>query len=191
MHYITKREIRHISLALITSAHPAAMLSTTRLPIRLATSSRPMAARKVPMIAGTQKRFLFEGWGVPQPPGNIVGTVNDPVKTPPPSPVHGSYHWTFERIITLGLVPLAVLPLATGELTPVFDAVLGGLIVVHSNMGMESVITDYFPKRKFPKGHGVLKGLLYTGSVATLYGVYKLETEGDGIVGSVKKIWTA
>lgn len=150
-----------------------------------------MVARALPAFPSSQKRFLFEGWGVPQPPGNIVGTVNDPVKIPPPSHIHGSYHWTFERIATVGMLPLVVIPMVTGELSPVLDAVLGSLLVVHSTTGMQSVVTDYFPKRKFPKGNKVLMGLLYTGSAAALYGVYQLETEGEGIVGSVKKVWSA
>ncbi|SRR6266480_2447390 len=41
-------------------------------------------------------------------PQKIEGTVNDPQPVPDPSPMHGSYHWTFERYVAHML--LATLP---------------------------------------------------------------------------------
>lgn len=161
------------------------LTSTLRSSVRVGLRQSP---RFTPLIA---RRGILEGWGVPQPPGNIVGTVNEAVPTPPPSHLHGSYHWDFERLIAISIVPLTVLPLATGHLTPTLDALLGGLLVAHCHVGFSSCITDYIPKRKFPRGHGVFMAILYLASGASLYGVYKLETEEEGLVGAVSKIWNA
>lgn len=165
------------------------MLAVSRLALR--NSSRPMLRSAVASPVFIARRGLFEGYGVPQPPGNIVGTVNDAVPTPAPDAVHGSYHWTFERMVAVGLVPLTVLPVATGTLSPALDALFGGLLIAHCITGFQSCITDYIPTRKFPRGHKVCNWLLYIGSAGALYGVYKIETEEEGITGAVKKIWNA
>lgn len=145
----------------------------------------------MPLATHVPRRTLFDSWGVPQPPGNIVGTVNDPVKLPKPDAFHGSYHWSFERLIATSLVPLVVMPLSTGHLSPVLDAVLGGLLVTHCFIGLQSCIIDYIPKRKFPKGHKVSMGLALIGSGVAFWGVYELETKEEGLCGAAAKIWHA
>src|SRR5271154_3225519 len=72
----------------------------------------------------------------------IEGTVNDPVKIPEAHKSHGSYHWTFERALSVALVPLIVTPFVTGSSTPVLDALIGTSVVVHSHIGFDAVITD-------------------------------------------------
>ena len=165
------------------------MMSVSRLALRA--STRPVLGAALARPVAVPRRGLFEGYGVPQPPGNIVGTVNDAVPVPPSDAVHGSYHWTFERIIAVGLVPLTILPAATGTLSPALDALFGGLLVAHCVSGFQSCITDYIPGRKFPRGHKVANLMLYIGSAGALYGIYKLETEEEGITGAVGKIWNA
>jgi succinate dehydrogenase (ubiquinone) membrane anchor subunit len=135
---------------------------------------------------------LFRPIGsVARPPGGIVGTVNDPTPTPPVNKAHGSYHWSFERIVAASVVPLAVLPFANGALTPVLDATLGSLLVVHSHMGLESCILDYIPKRVYGKLHNVAIYALYGGSVLALIGLYEFETNDIGITETIKKVWNA
>ncbi|KAK9469829.1 CybS-domain-containing protein [Lipomyces arxii] len=129
---------------------------------------------------------------IAQPPGGIVGTVNDAVKVPPPDKVHGSYHWTFERLISIGLVPLVIAPFTTGTaLSPVLDAVFSTATLLHCYIGFQSCIIDYIPKREFGKVHDFCMWLLLGGSVVTGYGFYKLETEDVGLTGTIIKAWTA
>ena len=66
-----------------------------------------------------------------------IGTVNDPVEFPPPSRVHGSYHWAFERILSAGLVPLTVASFVTsGTNYPILDGLLGVSLIMHSHIGV-------------------------------------------------------
>lgn len=39
-------------------------------------------------------------------PAVLKGTVNDATTFPPPSKSHGSYHWTFERLLSASLIPV-------------------------------------------------------------------------------------
>ncbi|KAF8446928.1 CybS-domain-containing protein, partial [Terfezia claveryi] len=62
-----------------------------------------------------------------------------PQHLPDANPVHGSYHWSFERIVSATLIPL------TGSLHPITDAVLAATVVIHSHIGFQVCIIDYFP----------------------------------------------
>lgn len=117
---------------------------------------------------------------IPQPPGNIIGTVNDAYVPPKPNSFTGSKHWTFERLVTIGMVPLVVTPFVTGGLSAPLDATLGALILYHSYAGFESCIIDYIPLREFGVWHKAAMGLLAFGSVVAAYGIYVLETSYDG-----------
>jgi succinate dehydrogenase (ubiquinone) membrane anchor subunit len=65
------------------------------------------------------------------------GTVNDPTTFPPSSRSHGSYHWTFERLLSAGLVPLTAAAFVTsGSPTPLLDGLLGISLIVHSHIGV-------------------------------------------------------
>ena len=72
---------------------------------------------------------------LPAGPQVLEGTANDPAPIPKPSPTHGSYHWTFERALSLGLVPLTIAPFAYGSLNPVMDSVLVAALLLHSHVG--------------------------------------------------------
>jgi succinate dehydrogenase (ubiquinone) membrane anchor subunit len=74
---------------------------------------------------------------LPAGPQIIKGGVNDPAPIPKANPLHGSYHWTFERIIGLGLVPLTIAPFATGSLNPTLDAVFIFGLIIHSHFGFQ------------------------------------------------------
>lgn len=125
-----------------------------------------------------------------EPPGGIVGTVNEAVKLPEPNKVHGSYHWSFERIVAASIVPLTILPFAN-TMTPVLDAVFGSLLIVHSHIGLESCIVDYIPKRKFKKLHRASIYALWGGSALALYGLYEFETNDVGITETIRKVWNS
>ncbi|KAI2638399.1 mitochondrial succinate dehydrogenase cytochrome b560 subunit D [Xylaria nigripes] len=128
---------------------------------------------------------------LPPGPQVIKGTVNDAVPVPDPAPTHGSYHWTFERVVAAGLVPLTVAPFAAGSLNPALDAILCALLLVHSHSGMQSIIIDYVPKRKYP---GAYKGSIWLLNIATILagiGLYEFETNDVGVTEAVKRVWRA
>ncbi|KAI0975162.1 mitochondrial succinate dehydrogenase cytochrome b560 subunit D [Xylaria arbuscula] len=128
---------------------------------------------------------------LPPGPQVIKGTVNDAAPVPDPAPTHGSYHWTFERFVAAGLIPLTVAPFAGASLNPALDAVLVALLLVHSHTGLQSIIIDYVPKRKYP---GAYKGSLILLNVATVLagiGLYEFETNDVGLTETVKRVWRA
>ena len=76
---------------------------------------------------------------LPPLPQKVEGGVNTAVPVPNPDYTHGSYHWSFERLISAGLIPLTVAPFAAGSLHPVSDSILCALLVLHSHIGFECV----------------------------------------------------
>lgn len=127
---------------------------------------------------------------IPQPPGYIVGTVNDAYVPPPPHKLEGSLHWTSERIVAIGLVPLTVAPFLSGTLTLV-DSTLGAFLLYHCFTGFQSCITDYIPKRVYGAYHNYAMYLLTLGTGVAGYGLYEIETKEDGLSGIISKLWKA
>ncbi|KAL4941368.1 hypothetical protein BDV06DRAFT_212721 [Aspergillus oleicola] len=158
-------------------------LSAFRTP--LATRNAAGVSQVVAFHASAKKQIL------PPLPQTIQGTMNDPAPIPTPHPSHGSYHWTFERIVAVGLVPLTIAPFAAGSLSPVMDAVLCSLIVVHSHVGFQASIIDYFPSRRVPKTATLLNWLLRAFTLTTAVGLYELETNDVGLTETVKRVWKA
>lgn len=125
----------------------------------------------------------------PDPPGNIIGTVNDAYVPPAGDISKGSFHWAYERIVVLGMTPLIVFPFIAGVDYPIIDAALGSLVLLHSRYGLQSCIIDYIPKRKYGTWHKLAMLLLNVGSFVSLYGVYVIETEHNGLSDLIYKIW--
>jgi succinate dehydrogenase (ubiquinone) membrane anchor subunit len=117
--------------------------------------------------------------------------VNDPVPVPKPSAAHGSYHWTTERLLAAGLVPLTIAPFAAGSLNPTLDAVLCGAILLHSHLGFQQVVIDYIPPKAWPN----LRRFFWWGlNLATLtvgVGLYEFETNDVGVTEAIKRVWKA
>lgn len=127
---------------------------------------------------------------IPQPPGHIIGTVNEAYVPPPPSKMQGSLHWTFERAVVLGMTPLIVAPLVTG--TSPLDSAMAGLLLYHCYAGFQSCIIDYIPKRVYGSLHSLTMLVLTFGSFIAAYGIYRIENEEkDGVFGVLKKLWVA
>ncbi|RKF72568.1 Succinate dehydrogenase cytochrome b small subunit, mitochondrial [Golovinomyces cichoracearum] len=116
---------------------------------------------------------------------------NDPAPIPSPEPSHGSYHWTFERLISAGLIPLTIAPFAAGSLHPTMDAILCGAILIHSHIGFEAVIIDYLPRNRVPKTRLFFWWMLRAATVAVGVGLYEFETNDVGVTEAISRIWKA
>ncbi|KAI4622633.1 uncharacterized protein J4E87_006200 [Alternaria ethzedia] len=128
---------------------------------------------------------------LPPLPQKIIGTTNDPVPVPDPDYAHGSYHWSFERIVSAGLIPLTIAPFAAGSLNPLSDSILCALLVVHSHIGFESCIIDYFPTKRVPLVRKSAMWALRAGTVALGLALYSFETNDVGITEAVARLWHA
>ncbi|ODV61931.1 CybS family protein [Ascoidea rubescens DSM 1968] len=133
-----------------------------------------------------QKTFIPT---IPQPPGYIVGTVNDAYIPPPADPFEGSRHWTIERLLGIGLVPLTIAPFATGSLSPIADSILSIILLVHCHAGFTSCIIDYIPRRVYGKLHYTALRLLSLGSLVSLVGIYEMEVHDIGFTSIFMKLW--
>ncbi|KAF1345631.1 succinate dehydrogenase-like protein membrane anchor subunit [Lizonia empirigonia] len=128
---------------------------------------------------------------LPPLPQKIIGTANEPVPVPNPDYTHGSYHWSFERIVSAGLIPLTIAPFAAGSLNPVTDSILCALLVVHSHIGFEACIIDYFPKKRVPLVRNAAMWALRAGTVLMGVALYSFETNDVGVTEAVRQLWTA
>ncbi|KHN98921.1 succinate dehydrogenase cytochrome b small subunit [Metarhizium album ARSEF 1941] len=128
---------------------------------------------------------------LPPGPQHIGGGVNDPAPIPPPSAAHGSYHWTFERLLAAGLVPLTIAPFASGSLNPTMDAILCSAVLIHSHIGFQSVVIDYIPKRRYPGLRKLFWWGLNAATVVVGVGLYEFETNDVGVTEAIKRVWKA
>lgn len=64
------------------------------------------------------------------------------------SPTHGSYHWIAERALSVGLIPLTLVPFAAGSLNPAMDAVLITTLVLHTHIGFQYVYPILFEEKE-------------------------------------------
>ncbi|CAG7972704.1 unnamed protein product [Penicillium salamii] len=142
-------------------------------------------SQTVAFHASAKKQIL------PPLPQSVQGTMNDPTPVPEAHPTHGSYHWSFERLVSVGLIPLTFAPFAAGSLNPVMDAVLCSLIVAHSHIGFQAAIVDYFPPHRVPKFRSLCNWLLRAFTLTTAVGLYEFETNDVGITEALRRIWTA
>ncbi|PGH12062.1 hypothetical protein AJ80_06881 [Polytolypa hystricis UAMH7299] len=171
----------------------AAFYSTKSSPLTALSTARPMQLKKKDgcsmKVAGfhaTSRREIL-----PPLPQVIEGTSNDAAPMPKTNPVHGSYHWTFERFIAASLIPLTIAPFAGGSLNPIMDAVFCGTVLIHSHIGFDAMITDYFPGYRVPKTKKALTWVLRGATLAVGVGLYEFETNDVGVTEAIKRIWTA
>ncbi|KAK0546962.1 membrane anchor subunit of succinate dehydrogenase, Sdh4 [Tilletia horrida] len=121
----------------------------------------------------------------------IEGTVNEPTKFPPPSPSHGSYHWTLERSLSIGLVPLIAAGAVKHGASGILDGALALTLVVHSHIGFDACLQDYLHKRKYPIAGPIGAWVLRAATVGTLVGIYEFQTNDVGFTEVISKLWTA
>lgn len=128
---------------------------------------------------------------IEQPPGHIVGTVNDAYKIPLVSFYEGSYHWTYERILAASLVPLTSFPFVMGTEYPMVDTAWCLALLFHAHSGFKACIIDYIPERVYGIWHKVASKLLTLGSFIAMYGIYVVETTENGMFDLISRIWNA
>ncbi|KAJ8108155.1 hypothetical protein OPT61_g8370 [Boeremia exigua] len=156
---------------------------------------RPSMAQLKPAFQNSTRVAAFHATQrnqiLPPLPQKVVGTANEPVPVPTPDYTHGSYHWSFERIVSAGLVPLTIAPFAAGSLNPVTDSILCALLVVHSHIGFEACVIDYFPKARVPRVRAAANWALRAGTVLLGVALYSFETNDVGVTEAVRRLWTA
>ncbi|KAH8995929.1 mitochondrial inner membrane protein, partial [Lactarius akahatsu] len=153
------------------------MASTVVLRQSLAATKRPIVTLQLQQLA---RRSTTNSAYVPGGP-IYKGTVNDPTTFPPPSKSHGSYHWSFERLLAAGLVPLTTAAFVTsGSSAPLIDGLLGVSLIVHSHIGFDAVLVDYVHKRKFPTLGPLFTWTLRVTTLAVGVGVYQFNTNDIG-----------
>ncbi|CAN3361259.1 succinate dehydrogenase [ubiquinone] cytochrome b small subunit, mitochondrial [Diutina catenulata] len=151
-------------------------------------------ASRVPMGVRTlwKPRLNFDKFRlIKQPAGGVVGGPNDAYKPGPIDLYEGSAHWTYERIISSLLIPLAATPLFVDSVHPMFDTTFSVLMLFHCHTGFTSCIIDYIPERVYGIWHKMARHLLTTGTFVSLYGIYVLETESNGLFDLIKQLWWA
>ncbi|KAG7119815.1 aspartate-semialdehyde dehydrogenase like protein [Verticillium longisporum] len=109
----------------------------------------------------TSKRAIL-----PPPPQVVLGGVNDPAPVPAPSPSHGSYHWTFERLLAAGLTEFlkANIPVFSNAKNHRRDPIVP-LVVPTVNLSH----LDLIPHQR--KHHGLDKGFLVCNSNCAVIGL--------------------
>ncbi|TID26700.1 Fumarate reductase respiratory complex transmembrane subunit [Venturia nashicola] len=167
---------------LVSASRPAAQQSFRSAFAQRAT---PSSSRIAAFHATGSKAIL------PPLPQAVTGDVNTPARVPEPSPSHGSYHWTFERLISAGIVPLTMAPFIGGSLNPLLDGVFCAALLAHSHIGWDAMITDYFPAWRVPKVRAALNWTLRIATVLVGVGLYEFETNDVGVTEAIKRIWKA
>ncbi|QDS70827.1 hypothetical protein FKW77_004995 [Venturia effusa] len=180
---------KHISLRTASTTVSASRTSrpTIQQPFRpaLVQGAVPAASRVAAFHATGSKAIL------PPLPQAVTGDVNTPARVPEPSPSHGSYHWTFERLISAGIVPLTMAPFIGGSLNPLMDGIFCAALLAHSHIGWDAMITDYFPAWRVPKIRALLNWTLRIATVLVGVGLYEFETNDVGVTEAIKRIWKA
>lgn len=125
----------------------------------------------------------------PQPAGGVIGGPNDPTPKPVYDEFHGAYHWSYERLIAVSLIPLATVPFVAGAEFPVADALLCSTILMHSHIGIGACITDYIPERVYGVWSKYASRLLTFGTCVAFYGIYEMETTDEGLTSLIMKLW--
>ncbi|ODV80556.1 membrane anchor subunit of succinate dehydrogenase [Suhomyces tanzawaensis NRRL Y-17324] len=128
---------------------------------------------------------------IPQPAGNIVGTVNDAYQPPMADHYEGGYHWSYERAISVALVPLVMTPFVAGVDYPLIDAVCSVALLFHCHVGLKACIIDYIPQRVYGVWHKIASRLLTFGTFVGMYGAYVLETDNNGLFDLLQHMWGA
>jgi succinate dehydrogenase (ubiquinone) membrane anchor subunit len=104
-----------------------------------------------------------------------------------PSKALGSYHWNFERGLSVITVPL--LAVAFVSPLPLVDFALGFVLPLHCHFGFDCMITDYLPVRRTKYLNLFCTWLLKITTLLSIYGCYLLNTYDVGMTQFMKNLW--
>ncbi|KAI9292898.1 hypothetical protein K502DRAFT_294604 [Neoconidiobolus thromboides FSU 785] len=104
--------------------------------------------------------------------------------------MEGSYHWYFEKGISLTLLPIFGISAFYGSL-PVNDYAMGVILPIHIHMGLTSVIVDYLPFRRTPVAHCIALIAQHTATFYSMYGSYIINSRDVGLTEYFKRVWKA
>jgi succinate dehydrogenase (ubiquinone) membrane anchor subunit len=124
-------------------------------------------------------------------PTLTFGLANDPAPVLLTNPSHGSYHWTFERLVSVTLIPLTIALFAAGLLNPATDAILCGAILIHSHISFEAMLIDYIPNKRYPKTRLFFWWTLGAATLTVAVALYEFVMNGVGVTKAIKQIWKA
>ncbi|KAF9345994.1 membrane anchor subunit of succinate dehydrogenase, Sdh4 [Mortierella sp. AD094] len=114
-----------------------------------------------------------------------------PYKTIAPNQVHGSYHWDFERILSVSMIPLFAASALNGA-HPITDGLLGVVVPIHAHLGFDAMVTDYLHPGKVGNfGNKFFSWTLRGATVLVLVGCYQFNTSDIGLTELIKKSWEA
>eukprot|EP00842_Homolaphlyctis_polyrhiza_P003874 jgi/Hompol1/4488/HPOL_000550-RA len=102
---------------------------------------------------------------------------------------HGSYHWTFERSLSIALIPLFGSAVFLGPV-PAVDFLLGFVLPLHCHLGFESIVTDYIPARVYKVLNIIAVWAVRILSGLVIYGCYVINTADVGLTAFAKRLWT-
>ncbi|KAG0249816.1 membrane anchor subunit of succinate dehydrogenase, Sdh4 [Mortierella polycephala] len=123
---------------------------------------------------------------------NVTDAYKAPLyKLPTPNQIHGSYHWDFERLLTVSMIPLFAASAINGA-HPITDGLLGVVVPIHSHLGFDAMVTDYLhPARVGVLGNKAISWTLRGATVLVLVGCYQFNTADVGLTELIKKAWVA
>ncbi|CAB4252930.1 similar to Saccharomyces cerevisiae YOR297C TIM18 Component of the mitochondrial TIM22 complex involved in insertion of polytopic proteins into the inner membrane [Maudiozyma barnettii] len=114
-------------------------------------------------------------------------------ETPKDPGLNGKFQEDYQRIMKYTLIPLTLTPFFTSyagiPFHPMLDATLGSVFLLYAHYGFSSLIYQYLPKEKYPRWSTISLWTLYSSSCLAFYGLYELETENNGIVDLINKLW--
>ncbi|OBA28510.1 hypothetical protein HANVADRAFT_51410 [Hanseniaspora valbyensis NRRL Y-1626] len=131
---------------------------------------------------------------LPQNPGGVKGSINDNLSPPHVDKMHASYHWDFEKVVSVGLIPLVSMALINnGSISTLVDISLCYTLLMHCYVGFQSCIIDYIPKRVYGVWHNRAMYMLTLGTFLSVIGIYDMNTneKNSGSAGLVSKLWAA
>jgi len=98
--------------------------------------------------------------------------------------------WTAERAVSAAIVPGFICPFL--YTTPLTDALLCTLSVVHSHWGVEAIVVDYIRPSLFGGSTiipNIAQALVWALSAFTLGALYYFNYTDIGIVNAIKMLW--
>ncbi|CAL9737379.1 mitochondrial import inner membrane translocase subunit Tim18p [Monosporozyma servazzii] len=120
-------------------------------------------------------------------------TKDGKYKPPINTSFEGTFKGDYQRIIKYTLIPLSAIPFYTSyagiALHPMIDTTIAVSFLWYAHYGFSSLIIDKIPKDKYSKGHRATMWTLYTSTFLGMCGIYELETENNGVVDLITRIW--